>query len=164
MLVLTYKFITMKIVNLILALIFSGYGFSQIPSSRTYVEMNGGMARLSDEWDGGWFPGASILIGHQNYITQNIFIEIQGGVAFPSIATVKMGVGAASEGIGISFGVRVFPSMCYAQVHFPTKNGQFNISGEVSPFTNSNYSNLSFGAKNIINIGYQKNIGKSRRK
>lgn len=155
---------TMKNLLLILALILCGFSFSQLPTSRAYVELNGGMAQLSDEWEGGWFPGASFLVGHQNYVTKNVFIEIQGGVAFPSIVTVKTGVGVTTEGFGFSLGVRVFPTMGYAQVHFPSKNGQLNISAEASPLTNSNYSGLSFGAKNIITIGYQWNVGKSRRK
>lgn len=138
--------------------------FSQLPTTRTYLELNGGLALLSDEWEGGRFPGASFLVGHQNYISKNVFFEIQGGPAFPSIITIKTGIGATTEGIGASIGMRLFPTMGYAQIHFPSKNGQLNISAEASPLTNGEFSYLSYGAKNIITIGYQWNIGKSRRK
>lgn len=154
----------MKNLILIFALSFSGYSFSQLPTSRTYLEFNGGMAQLSDVWAGGWFPGGSYLVGHQNYVTKNMFIEIQGGVAFPSIVTVKTGVGFTTEGIGFSVGARVFPTMCYAQVHFPFKNSQLNISTEFSPLLKSKYSYFSIDTKKIFTIGYQLNIGKSRRK
>lgn len=154
----------MRKLILIISLIVCGNSFSQLPTTRTYVEFNGGMANLSDEWEGGWFPGGSWLVGHQNYVAKNVFLEIQGGLAFPSFVTVKMGLGVTGEGIGFSVGVRVFPTMGYAQVHFPSKNGQLNISAEASPLTNSNYSDLSVGATNIFTIGYQFNVGKSRKK
>jgi pseudouridine-5'-phosphate glycosidase len=73
-------------------------------------------------------------------------------------------LGFTGQGIGLSVGMRIFPTMGYAQIHFPSKNGQFNISAEASPLLNTELSFLSYGAKNIITIGYQWNVGKSRRK
>ncbi len=154
----------MRVFILTVFLAFCERSFSQLPSSRTYLELNGGMAQLTDDFEGGWFPGASFLVGQQNYITKSVFLEIQGGVAFPSLVTVKTGLGFTGQGIGLSVGMRIFPTMGYAQIHFPSKNGQFNISAEASPFLNTELSFLSYGAKNIITIGYQWNVGKSRRK
>jgi hypothetical protein len=54
--------------------------------------------------------------------------------------------------------------MAYAQIHLPTSNGQFNISAEVSPLTNSSCESYSLGARNIFALGYQWNIGKSRKR
>jgi hypothetical protein len=54
--------------------------------------------------------------------------------------------------------------MAYAQIHLPTSNGQFNISAEVSPFTNSSLESYSLGARNLFTVGYQWNIGKSRKR
>jgi hypothetical protein len=54
--------------------------------------------------------------------------------------------------------------MAYAQIHLPTRNGQFNISAEASPLSNSAYFDFSLYAKNIFTVGYQWNIGKSRKR
>ena len=136
---------------------------AQMPSNRTYLELNVGVADLPEYGDA-LFPGVSFLVGYQYYISEHAFLDIQGGLAFPSIITAKTGVGVKANGIGCSVGVRIFPTMGYAQIHFPTQNGQLNISAEASPFANySNYrSTLSIEAKSIFTIGYQWNLGKGK--
>lgn len=141
----------------------NGICFAQIPSNRTYFEFIGGIAILSGEFSGGGFPSLSFLIGNQAFITKNAFFEIQGGLALPSVITAKTGIGITTNGIGASIGLRLFPTMAYAQINFPTKNGRFHVSAEITPLENSNLSYLSFYAKNIFNFGYQWDIGKSKK-
>lgn len=154
----------MKALLLTAIVSFQVIAFSQFEKNRTYFELNGGIAMLSSDLDGGIFPGLSCIFGRQVFINNSVFFEFQGGFALPSIATAKTGFGFTADGIGASAGLRIFPMMGYVQVHFPTKNGQFNISAEASPLVNNDPNFLSFGAKNLFTCGYQWNIGKSRKK
>ncbi|MBM3424232.1 MAG: hypothetical protein FJY06_01925 [Bacteroidetes bacterium] len=139
----------------------TGYTQQQIP--RTFLECNGGLAILNDDWFG-VYPGVSYLIGQQRFFKENYFFEYQAGLSFPSIVTAKLGVGATGKVFGGSLGMRVFPNFVYGQIHFRFRNGQLNFSAEVSPFYNSNFVNIgpSFGANAIFTCGYQLAIGKSR--
>jgi hypothetical protein len=154
---------------LIIFLVFCGNSFTQTSNNRTYLEVNSGIAVFEQSsyygpFYGDIFPGISFLIGNQNFIFQNIFFESQIGLAFPSIVTAKIGLGFINKGIGASIGMRLYPTMGYAQIHLPTSNGQFNISAEISPLTNSSFEFYSMGAKYIFTLGYQWNIGKSRKR
>ena len=165
----TNKFEIMRSILLILFLIFCGNSFTQKSNNRSYLEVNSGIA-VFEEFSyfgppsGRIFPGISFLIGNQSFVSKNIFFESQIGLALPSIVTAKIGLGFINKGIGASIGIRLFPTMAYAQIHLPTSNGQFNISAEVSPFTNSSLESYSLGARNIFTVGYQWNIGKSRKR
>ncbi len=165
----TYKFEIMRSILLIIFLIFCGNSFTQKSNNRSYLEVNSGIA-VFEEFSyfgppsGRFFPGISFLIGNQSFIFQNIFFESQIGLALPSIVTAKIGLGFINKGIGASIGMRLYPTMAYAQIHLPTSNGQFNISAEVSPFTNSSLESYSLGARNLFTVGYQWNIGKSRKR
>lgn len=108
----------------------SGYGFSQ-QASRTYLELNGGAAVVEDMT----FLGLSFLVGRQYFVSEKVFIEFQGGLAFPTIVTAKSGIGISSKHIGVSVGLRVFPIFAYFQLHLPFKNSQLNVSAETSPFS-----------------------------
>lgn len=152
-----------------LFLVFCSNSFTQKSNNRTYIEVNSDIAVFGENssigpLNGNIFPGISFLIGNQSFIFQNIFFESQIGLALPSILTAKIGLGFTNERIGASIGMRLFPTMAYAQIHLPTSNGQFNISAEVSPLTNSSIGRYSMGARNIFAIGYQWNIGKSRKR
>lgn len=137
-------------------------GNAQQDKSRTYLELNGGLAILNDNLDG-VFPGISFLVGQQHYFTDKYFFEYQAGLSLPSFLTAKLGVGATGKVFGGSAGVRVFPTFVYGQVHFRFRNGQLNFSAEASPFYNSNFDlGPSFGANAIFTCGYQWAIGKSR--
>lgn len=70
-----------------------GYTQQEIP--RTYLEFNGGLAILNDNWSG-VFPGLSCLIGQQRFSNKLIF-EYQAGLSLPSIVTAKLGVGATGK-------------------------------------------------------------------
>ena len=154
---------------LIIFLIFCGNSFTQTSNNRTYLEVNGGIAVFEQisyygPFNGETFPGISFLVGNQSFIFQNIFFESQIGLALPSIITAKIGLGFINKGIGASIGMRLYPTMGYAQIHLPTSNGQLNISAEASPFTNSSFESYSLSAKYIFTIGYQWNVGKSRKR
>ncbi len=129
---------------------------------RSYYEINAGIARIYYD---GYFPGVSFLIGQQKFIAPQTFLEYQVGLALPSIATAKVGIGYQGEGIGFSAGLRLFPTLLYGQTHFNLPNGQINISAEIAPirFENLDFG-PSFGADHIFTVGYQWNIGKSRKK
>ena len=137
-------------------------GNAQQDKSRTYLELNGGLAILNDNL-GGAFPGISFLVGQQHYFTGKYFFEYQAGVSLPSFLTAKLGVGATGKVVGGSIGLRVFPTFVYGQVHFRFRNGQLNFSAEASPFYNLNFEfGPSFGANAIFTCGYQWAIGKGR--
>ncbi len=137
-------------------------GNAQQEKSRTYLELNGGLAILNDNL-GGAFPGISFLVGQQHYFKENYFFEYQAGLSLPSFLTAKLGLGATGKVFGGSMGVRVFPNFVYGQIHFRFRNSQLNFSAEVSPFYNSNFEiGPSFGANAIFTCGYQWAIGKSR--
>ena len=142
----------MKNVIMVFFLVTSGYGFSQ-QASRTYLELNGGAA-LVEEFT---FPGLSFLVGRQYFVSEKVFIEFQGGLAFPTIVTAKSGIGISLKHIGVSAGLRVFPTLAYFQLHLPFKNSQLNVSAETALF--SEWFSI---AQHIFTIGYQWNIGKSR--
>jgi hypothetical protein len=164
----TNKFEIMRSIFLILFLIFCGNSFTQKSNNRSYLEVNSGLAVFEPSGNGGpfsdIFPGLSFLIGNQSFVSKNIFFESQIGLALPSIVTAKIGLGFINKGIGASIGMRLYPTMAYAQIHLPTRNGQFNISAEASPLSNSAYFDFSLYAKNIFTVGYQWNIGKSRKR
>jgi|LauGreDrversion4_2_1035121.scaffolds.fasta_scaffold99664_4 hypothetical protein len=134
---------------------------AQTNEKRSYLELNAGVARIFYD---GYFPGFSFLIGQQKMLSSNTFLEYQAGLALPTIVTGKIGLGYQNKFIGVSGGFRVFPSMFYGQIHFRTKKGQLNISAEQTPFNLDNWDlGPSFGANNVFSLGYQWNIGESKR-
>ena len=91
-----------------------------------YIESNWGIAFIQDL--NVPFPGTSFLLGRQSS-KGKAFWEIQGGVAFPSTWTAKVGAGVRSErGPHFSTGVRIFPLHAYLQAGFPTKRCEREVS------------------------------------
>ena len=102
--------------------------FSQTLNKSIYYEFNVG---IFSPVDGGFiFPGASFLIGQKNYYENNTLLDSQIGLAFPSIATAKIGYGLGNEKYATIFGVRAFPTSIYIQFSFKEKN---NIALEILP-------------------------------
>lgn len=60
----------------------TGYTQQQIP--RTYIECNGGLAILNDDWSG-VFPGVSYLIGQQRFSKKIIFLNTKRVCLFPPL-------------------------------------------------------------------------------
>ena len=93
---------------------------------RSYIESNWGLAWISEP--DVLFPGTSLLIGKQVFRGNN-YAEVQGGLAFPSVLTAKMGIGQqGNSGNHFSAGVRIFPLHVYLQTGFPTKQCQRDVS------------------------------------
>ena len=114
--------------KLLLILLFPLTLFSQKQEriSTAYAEINTGVAFI-DELP---FPGMSGLIG----TTLNIggfLIDLEGGLALPTIWTAKMGIGLETGRSQVTAGLRPFPSHFYIQ-HVLTgkKYGSFLISLE----------------------------------
>lgn len=110
---------------LLLALISLECG-AQEETKKRYIESNWGLAWIEDIEV--VFPGTSLLVGKQIY-SGNTFVELQGGLAFPSILTAKMGFGQrGNSGSHISTGFRIFPLHWYVQTGFPTKHCHREVS------------------------------------
>ncbi|MBI33894.1 MAG: hypothetical protein CMP67_00845 [Flavobacteriales bacterium] len=119
-----------------------------------YVEWNVGIANIEDEFFQGFFPGTSVLIGTRLNFPKNLLLDVEAGVAFPSIVTAKLGIGSylnKGNNSACVVGIRPFPLHGYAQINFPeTRIGQWIISGELGDGSeNSLYSRA------ILNFGYR---------
>ena len=84
-----------------------------------YVESNFGIANI----DGlGVFPGASVLFGNRFEKPESKFLlDMEIGVAFPSIVTAKIGGGIfvnKEKKSAVVFGVRPWPFHLYSQINF----------------------------------------------
>ena len=90
-----------------------------ISAQGEYFEVNAGVARIDSYWDYG--PGVSALIGKRfEFDESNFLVDMQIGLAFPSILTAKIGVGGyldKEEKVAIIAGVRPWPLHLYAQVN-----------------------------------------------
>ena len=84
----------------------------------------------------GFPPGASFLWGQTIYFNNNTLLDYQGGIAFPSIGTAKVGYGIGDDNFAAVLGVRLFPVLTYIQFNIKER---FVLSVEISP---SVYSDL----------------------
>jgi len=118
---------------LLLALVFSSSFYAQeAGSSEGFIESNWGLANIvgfgiSD--NDAVFPGTSILAGGRHFISRSGFLEVEGGLAFPSVLTAKMGGGKKwDSGWSLSTGIRVFPLHGYLQTGVPTARCNRDLS------------------------------------
>ena len=114
--------------KLILILLFPLTLFSQKQEriSTAYAEINTGVAFI-DELP---FPGMSGLIGTTLNI-EGFLIDLEAGVALPTIWTAKMGIGLETGQNQITLGLRPYPSHFYIQHTFTGKKyGSFHVSLE----------------------------------
>ncbi len=136
--------------------------YTSSSKKRSFIEYNLGVAYIND---GFVFPGTSILWG-QRFITENKFVfEYELGLAFPTIATGKIGIGVDLGPINVTAGLRPFPLNTYFQIAQSNgRRGNFLISFELSPaplFENTlhdSYNGASFYSRGNINIGYRWNL------
>lgn len=132
----------------------TGQNSSKPVSKSSFIEWNIGLANLDQQT---WFPGTSVLYGMTFLTENNTIYEFEIGIAAPSIATAKIGVGKKLENFTISAGIRPFPFNLYAQTSIPTrKRGNWIASIEYNPIDNEQL--ISFGSKGILNIGYRWNL------
>jgi len=122
----------------------------------TYLELNFGIAFV-DELNGFPFPGCSGLVGTTLNI-EGFLIDVEGGLAIPTILTGKVGLGFAVGNFNITAGMRPYPFHIYSQTTLKnTPKGCWIISVEVGSKTFSpgfdNWESLG-----MINFGWRYTI------
>ena len=101
------------------------------------------------------FPGASSLVGVTNRYQSGIILDYQGGIAFPTLLTGKVGVGiAVDHNMDLTFGVRVLPSTMYAQLLVSRPNKKADLVFTTEALT---WSGTSFGQYSILTVGWRFN-------
>lgn len=83
--------------------------------AQNYMDANFGLAYVDSYLP---FPGASFLVGRRSFRTATMFLDAELGLAAPTVATCKLGIGHLNPATGrsVSFGVRPFPSYVYVQL------------------------------------------------
>ena len=109
------------------------------------------------------FPGLSYLWGRTHITKSNFIFEYAAGLALPSIATCKLGIGVKMNDAELTIGIRPFPSNLYLQSTFSRKEkGRWLISFEYNPFSPN--SGLSFDSNGLVNFGYRYDLDYLRNK
>ncbi len=123
----------------------------------TFLELNTGVALISSgNLENSKFiaPGISFLIGKTFINDQNNFFEYQIGIAAPTIATAKIGIGKKIKNTKISVGVRPYPLSLYSQVNIKAGEKNFiSIGLEGNPFGTE--SRIAFESLANFNVGYR---------
>ena len=152
-----------------------------------YLEFNAGLAYIPEVGlDISIFPGASFLVGKRfEKADGNFLLDMEIGLAFPTIATAKIGGGFylnKEKKSAIIAGIRPWPLHLYTQINLPEgPKGQFILSFEVGsaiirrryesvyeyPLPDDDmwyrpYESLSAESQFIVNFGYRWNIGKNK--
>lgn len=128
----------------------------------TSLEWNTGVAHI-DEFDG-YFPGCSYLIGTTYIMENNVVVDAQIGLAFPTLVTGKVGVGFKAENAIITAGIRPYPSHAYLQLQWlpENKNHSFIFSFEESAYSmtgNDDWYGPSAFSIRLATVGYRWNLG-----
>lgn len=127
--------------------------------STSYFEVNAGTAYINHL--DGWFPGTSILYGIKTVNKDNLILDVQAGIAFPSIVTGKIGTGIyfPEAKTALTVGVRPWPAHGYGQIEFytPNERASWSVSYETSALTvlGEKYEVASMDSRTIINVGYR---------
>jgi len=86
---------------------------SNAQTRTTYSEVNAGISTGTIPF----FPGASSLVGATIKYPSGIIVDYEGGIAFPTLLTGKVGAGIqVDRNMDLTLGVRLFPSTIYAQL------------------------------------------------
>ena len=129
-------------------------------SSTPYLELNGGFASFNNT---SLYPGGSFLLGSTIKFYGRFLIDVEGGIAFPTVLTAKLGLGFSVDGengtLNVISGIRPYPFTLYIQSTIVNKkNGQWIVSVE------SGRESLGFGFEDgwntrlLINFGRRLNI------
>ena len=125
---------------------------SKWTSENSFIEWNFGVALISDV--NFPFPGTSVLWGKTLINENNFIFEYEGGFAFPTLLTGKIGIGKKFNTTNLTFGVRPWPFHLYTQATFaPMENGYWITSVEVNPLNKN--SPISFESVAMITFGYR---------
>ena len=100
--------------------------------STPYLELNGGFASFNNT---SLYPGGSFLLGSTFKFFERFLIDVEGGIAFPTVLTAKLGLGFSVDGengvLNVIGGVRPYPFTLYIQSTVVNKkNGQWIVSVE----------------------------------
>ena len=123
------------------------------------------------------FPGASLLGGMRRVSESGFVFEAEAGLAFPTVATGKVGVGLQrfEGGPSSTIGLRLWPLHAYYQQSIPTRRCERTLSERAQRrlerrgkdrnnlrcsdwyFTLEvgTYSNVSFDSQAIISVGHR---------
>ena len=156
--------------KLIFLLVFPFFSIGQ----DSYIEINAGLANLDDS-DFSFFPGGSVLWGKVFEKTEsNFLIDMQVGLALPSLVTAKIGIGSflnKEKKSAISAGIRPWPLHLYTQVNFNEgKRGQWIVSLEAGStlleeggvdggIAGYDFDELAMHSRFILNFGYRIDLG-----
>lgn len=118
------------------------------PTKVKYVEVNTGFATGVVPF----FPGASVLYGATNYYPSGIILDYEGGLAFPTALTGKVGIGCKLNRDELTVGIRPFPATYYAQIRIdrPNKNSDIIVSVESGLYYRSLLSQSA-----ILTVGWR---------
>ena len=123
------------------------------------------------------FPGASLLGGMRRVSESGFVFEAEAGLAFPTVATGKVGVGLQrfEGGPSSTIGLRLWPLHAYYQQSIPTRRCERTLSERAQRrlerrgkdrnnlrcsdwyFTLEvgTYGNVSFDSQAIISVGHR---------
>lgn len=116
----------------------------------TYSEINAGISTGVVPI----FPGASSLVGATVRYPSGFIVDYQGGIAFPTLLTGKVGVGLPVDyNMDLTVGIRALPSSIYAQllVKRPTKKSDLVFTAEALAWS------PAFGQYSILTVGWRFN-------
>jgi hypothetical protein len=128
----------------------------------TSLEWNTGVAHIDDI--DGYFPGGSYLIGTTYINENNVVVDAQIGLAFPTGVTGKVGVGFKAKNAIITAGIRPYPSHAYLQLQWLpyNKHHSFIFSFEESAYSmtgNDDWYGPSAFSFRLATVGYRWNLG-----
>ena len=132
-----------------------------------YLELNAGFANIPEIGGSSisLFPGASFLVGKRfEQSDGNLILDMEIGLAFPTIVTGKIGGGLLlnkEEKSAIVVGIRPWPLHFYTQLNLPERpKGQFIISLEAGSalIGEPDLEEMSAFSIMILNMGYRWNI------
>ena len=104
-------------------------------------------------------------LGINTYITKsNLVLDAQIGLALPTLATGKVGVGFKGENAIITAGIRPYPSHAYLQFQWLPNNKHhsfiFSFEESANSITgNYNWEGPSFYSVRLATVGYRWNLG-----
>ena len=124
----------------------SNFGFNEVDN---FKELNAGICYFGNNYI---YPGFSFLWGKSIYYSNNTALEFQGGLAFPSILTAKIGYGVGNIHSKFLISIRLWPQSIGLQ--YDTRRKTFSVEKLVSGFVES-YGNGTFGDSWIATIGFR---------
>ena len=131
---------------ILIILFFPAFIFGQT-KKKSFKELNVGIASIFDYDFELVFPGISVLIGKTTSFDGGLVTEAQIGLAFPSILTAKLGLGAGSLDKNILLTLRPWPFFVGPQLKLSNFTASFEIGLE---------NGFSFSSGLIATIGYRK--------